>query len=789
MLKPIVVIAPSKDRKALRKCGVLPESAFRSFEEQNDIGNNGAINLWPHDITYTLSDDWVARVEHEPVEFSVFLGMDKAGDDEELHANEARIVRLLGSTVVHIVFLDKNVNERCYAEFRSFEEITQWSQQFKAVLDVRFRNEQTLQQVENVLVVVARGGQVQTSQAELDAFMVCVGEDACFKSCFFLDYNLSVADTHDLFHSQAVWDVMVGRLLLAFLLSREQQSPIWTHGGVSLWMAGECVIDLSEDYYGDQVNNTLNKAYKKLPDMLDNAEGDGGKVVDAPAGVKMDLPELKIPESDGLRLIDNVGWADWPVGNFVALMTEELSRWKPVFEEVKGKADRWRLSHVFSSNKVEATQNIFSRSHTNPGVLFKESEELGKTVRAARDKLRKGVQGELRNYWREVVDAEKERRAKLDELEKCGRELVRAQGHYVGIAPCLWVAFAVVGSCCMSIGLLSHALGLGLWIALWLGLFIVLGALSAISLVWWRHATNGEAGAKALVDIGKEADEQMVARDRASRKMMECATDMRHRLRVQNLHFKTLLLLDRIKAILITEIQPATVMVESADDDTHCLNDEETTYSSGRRTAFILRTCKPLAPHNKEMVTGGMAKINTIIAEWWDSPVGTNSFKAFWSKLCHTTDKADSGNFPARIFIPAIRDFIMRFKERIRLEVGHQTLQNNSDGIGEDLQKWLKHACDSNRNREFCSGAITGEHVREIEQDGMKIFVRNENNLFNIKALETLVKGWGVNTPLTSSTALDSLPQLAFFYQTFSVKFTVDDVTRHLTFKEVSDVE
>ena len=796
MAKPIVIVTPDSDRETLRLCGVLQTGCFRSFDDDRNgaveeavSDSSTALYLWPYTITYALSEDWAKRVLERPVEFSVFLGMKEAGDDEELRENEVKITRLLGSTMVHVIFLDKSAeNRREYAVFRSFAEIAEWSRQFKTMLDVRFRNEAALQQVENVLVIVARGGQVQTTREELGVFNACVGAEACFKSCYFLDFNLSVADSHELFHSHAVWDVMVGRLLLAFLLSREKdQQPVWMGGGIRLWRSGECTAHVSDEFCAEKVKEALGKAYAKLPDMIDDAASDAGTPDQrADSSEVFHPPALDPPALDNARKLQRDGWADFPSAA-CSRETASPERWRSAFDGIRTEVEAERLSRMGRGGRNDTTSAVFERSHQSPGVLFRESERIGGALRRERDELRETQCGKMAERWSVVVAAERERRMALDELDKAGNELALAQRHYVGIGPGLIVVLAISSMCGFILYRLVDALGGAFFLSVGLAGATFLGSLVAAVMTLWLHDRHGRAGTEAFIGMSKEADARMVERDERARDMVGAADQLRLRLAMQNARFRVWLLLERIKTILITEIQPNAARVESVVDGGFGLEDGLSS-DARRRVDFVKLTRVPLEVSRSEMASEGMGKLRELIEEWWESPAGKNSFKMLWSGLCHTYDKKAAGHFPARVFIPDIRGFVERFKERVRREVVWQTLHepNNLKEVAEALELWMK-ACMNGKVRDFCSGAISGLHDREDEQTGKKIYLRQDDPISGSSDLKSLVSG-GQNTKLIFCEALKELDQQAFFYQEFAVEFDVDPETRHLTFKEVSDV-
>ena len=268
MEKPFVIIMPESDREALRNCGVLPEGLFRTFDVKSnglrcEAGGDGLppVYLWPYELKYDCGTDENQEELYKPDVPGLF-GLKPPANAAEKQHNERLITSLLGCVMVHVVFLDKTRSKDGYAAFVSFKEICDWGRSLRRALNVRFRNEKILQAVESVLVIVARGEQVSLRASDVEQFNKCIQQSrsdefvldstSCcgqsqrkiFRSCYFLDYNLCVRDSRELYHSSLVWDVMVGRLLLAFLLSRNDRVRWWQVPGIKLWRTFDCVSEI-----------------------------------------------------------------------------------------------------------------------------------------------------------------------------------------------------------------------------------------------------------------------------------------------------------------------------------------------------------------------------------------------------------------------------------------------------------------------------------------------------------------------------------------------------------------
>jgi len=781
MPKPIIVAIPEKDREALRGCGTLPASSFLSMGE---AGAADGVCLWPHPITYDMSIDWVERVKEKPADVPVFFGMSEAVGVEAMR-NEAEIARLLRATVVHVVFLDTEAAEREYTVFRSFTEIAKWGRQFKAVLAARYLNDPYLAMTENVLVVVARGEQVRSTPEEIQTFQDCIGVDACFTSCYFLDFKLSAADgPAGLIHSHFVWDVMVGRLLLGFLLSREQGTDVWRGGGVRLWRAGEFVVNLP-GWCEKEVAGAVKEAHGKLRNMIDDPAVKNGAAGQTGED-ELPPPPPSLGECPGLLGVGKVRageWADFDTAAF-AKSQAEPSRWVKPFEKLKAAADEWRKSPAHVPSGGAEFFGVFTRVGAHPGVLFDETEKLHLKLQGERKTLRARAKDAFVSQWDKILAKEKEREAKLKELEACGAELAKAQLHYVGRLPAFAVVVAVTVLCGASIGLIANALGLGWGIMVWLSLSVMCGSLAAALSVLGLHRWKGVAGAEALVEIGREADNLMVKKTDAVRDMVVAASTLRARLRGQNQRFKTILLLNRAKSFLSTETQCARQDGEGAKKSAPAPAARNAAGNTARET-LLENTRKTLDIEGAGLTSEGRQEISKIITKWWESKVSGESFKALWRQLCHRHDGGGKGNFPARVFIPVLREYMKNYTASVRGEVWRQMLleTNTRQKLSCELRDWLGTVLNDGGLRRFCSGAFT----LDDEQGEALIRVRKDENILNsamLGSLQQIIDGRGGGAELSQSAVLGAFPQMAFYFQEYKVALDTDADCR-LEFKNV----
>lgn len=797
--KPIVAILPKVEREALRNCGALPIGFFQIFGDDS-VPSSAArdsavpsIYLWEHEIDYGRGEELAARVEDRPADIPVFFGMEDSADDEQRQANEVAITRLLDSVVVHIVFLDNRENAgRGYAEFRSFAEIAAWSRHFNKVLGIRFPNENALRNTENVLVIVARGEQVKVSREELDVFNGCVGELKAFKSCYFLDYNLSVDESRELFHARAVWDVMVGRLLLAFLLAQESDGAsgrvkvekFWLRSGIKVWRAAECAMDVPAEFIEREIGSALAAAYARVQALVDHERHALLTFETADP-----LPELAIenlvPSTAVERDMPSGGWSEFPA-EACAREVGDPSRWHDAFRAVREVAGEWKSRQPLTVLAGGAeVKKSFESAHEEPGRIFPLSKQLFGALDQDRTAAKECGVDTLDLRWQQVVEVERKRQSMIKQAQREAHELRRAQNHYVGIGFGLVVVVAVSALCGWVLSQLIVCLYSNIRFSIWLACAAALGSFGIFCLVLYLHWRAGRKGVEALIETCLSADKHMQIRHDRVKAIVEAALCTRARLRRLNTRFRAWTLLERVKSIVITELQPATALVCHVEpmESERVLPDS----SAGRRRAFLSLTRKSIQVHSTGISGGGYQE---EVEHWWGekSKNARDNFRALWSRLCRI-DKNSAGHFPSREFVPRIREFVSRFTARIHgLAVAGVILENQAE-VRAQILKWLNEDVLYSSVRQFVSGSIDARHDDESRQLPGIIFVQDKTKELGVDALRSAANSDVAlhKYEIVPSDCIEFSGQLAFLYQEFRVEFDRNADTGHLIFKGVRD--
>lgn len=829
MVKPFVVITPEKDREALRNSGVLPESFFRPFDvESNGLrtdDDNGIppVYLWPYELRYTQETERTDDGVFKP-DIPSYFGLNPPVNDAERRHNERLITGLLSSVMVHVVFLDSRRGENGYAAFTSFDEVVKWGQSLRKALNVRFRNEETLLSMESVLVLVARGEQITLRPSDVAHFNDCVqlfrgdqfsidpetGESMrkVFQSCYFLDYNLCVRDSRELYHAAEVWDIVVGRLLLSFLMSSKTKTRWWQIPGIKLWRSLDCMVDVDADSDRRVVGEALAEASAKLQDLAAKAESlDRLSLLHrdpVPQPPIKDVPLLPADAGhDGWRREPEGGWSDFGGESCVvnADQDSEGVRWKPSFDRIRDAFRYWKIKHRETQDDKEVPE-LFQAIHASPGNLFKATE--GVYAKLARTGLPPGRNPEAN--WRALLAAEESRQKAIAQIRVDVPEFRKAQNHFVGLGVSAFAAASV----CSALGLSAYYLLRVLsgsrmlpasdW-SLALGVFalFVVGAIGAVALMYLCHSRAGRRGMAAIVEESLAVDEWMEKRDQRARDLVEQGILVRDWLRLQSLRFRSWALLKRARDMLVTELQPTLSQKTNAEivADAQSAEGEHL----GVRETFLSRTRKVFGPYRIAMKEELRVEMSRLISLWWSerafslNPVPlseTDNFFELWKGLC-AEDQMSSGYLPARPFSEGIRSFVSRYTDSVRSLARNQVLSDHQNDLRSGIADWYD---DLQRGEYYlyATGAVTGEHVNEDSLENARVYFADcvAVDLDRIHLLQASAQADQSRFMPESRDELNRTKHLALMFQEIKVRFDCDAADDaeygHLVFKEIEDV-
>lgn len=826
MPKPIVVLIPEKERKKLREAGILPPETFRTFRassrQNGGDGPDGSILLWPHSLDYARGVELAEGLSERPADIPAFFGIPTGATEEQRQADEREVAALLGSTVVHVVFLDTRKAKGGYAEFGSFGALADWCRSFRKALNVRFPHESALRQADNVLVVVVRGQQVQTTPGELSAFRECIGAGAPFVSCYFLDYNLHVGGTEELFHSTVVWDAMLSRLLLAFLLSRgdTHATPVWRRPGIKVWRAGECVVRTDAPLRRRTVDGVLTHAlvllHGNVDGMVDAADafrlfddrsGEAPPALDlqplVPDAERTDLPD---PDPDLDRPQRHVGVDGWAEFNSAELVdwTGRPGRWTQGLEDARSGFREWVLKHPPADPGTDSV--VFRKIHEEPSALFRFVERLAALVRGRGPSGERGAStgaDELHSLWMAVASKDAERRATLARLEAESREFEAGRRHYVGRGfgmvivgavslACGWVLHRIVSAFVAGTGV-APAIG-SLWLSLVLAGSVFAGSLAAFFLVVGLHGLAGRRAAERVLETSRAADRAMIERDERARRMVAGAMDMRSALRLRGLRFRVLSLLRRVDAILETELQPESVLVndQEPDEDGAAGADPAAAAAANPREAFLRKTRSVVGPLGAEFGPEAELELDAVVRAWWGGGAEEvppeaepeEDFLTLWRRLCRE-DAENAGHFPARTFVSGIRRFTRRFTEVVRRLVEDRAVEANVDHVRDGVRTWAGTIA-AERYDHLASATVPPDALVWRRQPPPILFVRDDPSVADMAQIEDELQTVQsrLTTQLQPSALLRIFPQLGLLFQEYEIGLDVEPETSVLKFTE-----
>lgn len=827
MEKPFVIITPESDREALRNCGVLPEGLFRTFDVKSnglrgDAGDDGLppVYLWPYELKYDCGSDENQGELYKPDVPGLF-GLKPPANAAEKQHNERLITSLLGCVMVHIVFLDKAASEKGYAAFGSFEEIIEWGLSLRRALNVRFRNEKILQAVESVLVIVARGEQVSLRASDVEQFNKCIQQSrsdefvpdspSCseqnqrkiFRSCYFLDYNLCVRDSRELYHSDLIWDVMIGRLLLAFLLSRNDRVRWWQVPGIKLWRTFDCVSEIDAKSDKRLVDEMMAQANRAVQDLVADADAlDGLSLMHASPSVKFPMEDKSLEPADSgktsWREPPPEGWSEYDTKACVE-NTCGLSRWLPALEDVRRTLPGWKISYGRQADTHDS-KAVFRMVHLAPGNLLK-------IVRGIFSKLQRSSVVDNRDPkrdWSSLVATEQKRVEASKSVKKDAPELEKAQRHYVGFGVSAVIVAAVCATLGASVYYLVHTM-CGLFaiktpdwlISLFFFVFIFIGSVAAAALFFFCHARAGRRALSVLAKESEHVDAMMQERDGMARRLVAHGMLMRDKLVLRAHRFRAWALLKRTQDILLTELQP--VVARRIEGNVAGRSSPGQIEQERVRETFLKRTRNSFGPYRITMDEALRMGLDRLVAQWWSendtgrsvSIADARSFLELWRGLC-AEDQELAGYFPARLFAGEIRSFVSRFTNAARMVARGAVVANHVQELRNGLLAWYERLQDDNYYR-YASGAVTGEHVNEFWLENARVYF-GDSSIVDMDRISRIRVGSQADysrfMPAFRS-ELNHTKLLALLFQEMPVKFGSDaegDEMGHLIFKEISDL-
>ena len=693
MSKPIVVLLPGKERAELREGGALPPSFF-----DRDRG----VVLWPHDMDYKAGLEIAGTIGTRPGDVPAFFGFPRSGTPAEIKEHTAEIVSVLNATMVHVVFVGDDGDEgetgtKCggargpgdgrrgikYGRFHSFQALIDWCRALTKVLRTRFINEVNLHDLDSVLIVVCKGQQLQVTKKECEDFESLVGENPNgapldslhpFRSCYFLNHELSV-DGGDLFAS-SVWDIIVGRLLRAFVLSREQNAShaMWMRPGIRIWKAEECHWDVAENAANRISDAILSEIRQGLEDAV--VQPDDGSVLSEPYATH---PPDEVRADPNLGLDDD--WSRFDPYALAARTVKSDRRREQLERSVKSYVE-WRRGNELRGEDGEV-ERVFESVHGDPRHLFARSREIDDALRASAADGAEPVN--FRTLVGKMAKTESQRRNLIAEVSGMAKEMKLAQSHYVGKGRAFIVVSAVSSLSGVVLWQVVTLFGGSLAAVLWLVAASALGSLAAAVAIVATHSQAGSEGAEAYVEKCRELDALSAQRFNDAREILCEAVGRRLLTRRRNARLVTSDLLDRIKSVLLRELgfESSRVSKKAAARRLTGLKDFERT----QRSEYLAATRSDVGGSVASLRSGEVE--STMLAKWNDENGDDLSFFCFWQKFCGDFDNANAGHLPVSELIPRLRAFMSRFASQARSTVNRRLDESCAEEKAETVKEWV----------------------------------------------------------------------------------------------------
>ena len=795
MQSPLVVFMPEKEREPLRSSGVLPPSWFEECNRSLWDGAGDRVYFWPHMPDYETAK---AGRGGNPPPPAQLLGLETKGD--EWMRSENLVAKLFGATVLHVLFLDDEVDGTPgLADMAPVLKLVQWVRSLGDSIRTWFADTQN-RNIRHVAVVVARRGPFHLTEDQLAAFRKEFGEEgSAVNTCYLVSSRLEVGLGHDALHAKYLWPIIVGRLLLRMLIELSQKDA--SNGiflpGVHLIRSSEYLINCPAGEIDGLKEEALQSVYRVINHESSAIAADEGgrirrpQVVNREIGVFPDLSSnLVEPGNSGDAVCSGSDWHRAPVMEIVNEANRD-SRWNAARKRARDNFAACERRHFLEKeqDRVMEARAIFGRVAKNPGNIRDEERSL-------QEKLPADTYGSDTIYekWRAMVQAERLRKDAQKRLEDAGREMVRAQNHYVTAPYGILAVMAASLFCGFALVRILWAVGGngGLLVAIALSSLSALGAFSAWFAIAWLH---GRAGCTAMVELKALADDvdaKMNERHAAAVQAIRTA-ETRHRIGLRrNAIFVLQRLLERVDRIVDRELlQSPTSDVfyleekgeatdaphASSSPDNENVNEEIAVFRGRTRFSRVLSGCAPDVNGQKSFNVG------KVIAEAFQES-GEKSFQSFWERLCDETDGANrQGNFPAQIFVPRIRDWFRNFGGRLVMAQKLDLIASaEGESSGSKPAKALPEEFDHLRGDSgfaLASVDVESEAVRDAPR---MVFVPKAAAISN-HAKTLLQGGGGGEIGVCETPVLDGLPQTAFFFQDIRVNgIGRDDKTGRLLF-------
>ena len=782
MPTPLVVFIPDSEQDALRSAGVLPPSCFEMCGSSLWNGVGDRVYFWPHPPDYGMSVQ-----SGNPPPPAQLLGLETKGD--EGLRSENLVAKLFGSTILHVLFLDSEAaGTHGLADMTPVLKLVRWVRSLNDSIRTWFSDVQRMN-IRHAAVVVSRSGPFYLTEDQLDAIRSEFKESSPVHACYLVSSRLEVGQGHDAVHAKNLWPIIVGRLVLRLLIELSMKNP--SEGiflpGIHIIRSFEYLIDCPEE----GIKNLKDEAQRAVYGIINAGVSDKTVASDADNSGKKPLRPLKVSNNElgvfpGLKssLSANAAGAgqsekeklDWHRVNIeeIVKLSNDDARWNVARKRARDEFAECERKQFLEKemDRVIAAKKIFSSVAKAPGNIRDAARDLQE--RKPPDTIGADV---IYEKWQAMVSAERARKAAQQALEDAGREMKLAQNHYV-TAPYGMLAVVATSLFC-GYALVKIFLAVGgngsLLTVLVLSALSAVGALCAWLVVSWFHRRAGCLAMEDIRDMVQSVDDKMNARHAMAVATVRTA-EARHQVGLRRSAIAVLQrLLSRVDRIVEREMGSPTADVFYQNRDKTENRSGKPEPSDLRREELAIFTERTrfsnvlgVEQSNPNLRLG--ANVEKAIAEAFQES-GDKSFLSFWKQLCSDTDGLNQqGNFPAKVFVPRIREWFRAFGGRLvmaqKLDAIASSLHGRQNGQHSGV---LPPEFDNLRGDSGFALASADVPGMAVAASPRMVFVPESTDLETL-ANQKLTGGAGEHEIVVCRTPiLGGLPQVAFFYQDIRV--------------------
>ena len=764
-MSKIVVLTDLAAQKELESCDVIPSSRFLSFTEMMDDPAKrleaGNVFLWPYSPGIEeLPSNKESERNHTFNSLQKLLGIPL---DMGEQVAEEHLAALLSSVLVHLVFVGEPTDADSHnkTSVNTIGKVRRWYEIFNNQLKRRFQLDHS-EQFTSVLVLVTLSD-IEPTEEDVKELNALGEREGIFSLCYFMgNRSLGVSDG-DVFHSENIWPVLVGRLLLSFLIRDVKQLT----RGVRIWRAFELLGEFEPELIEKQLRGKLGEAYQRIIENQQDIQDVAWKEVYVPSEK---VPEKQEPLDLPALSPDYVSWLDFDAEQEVTEVAKP-ERWREVIRN-RGEEFIARINKKLFGDESGSPINfkkLFTTTHLHPAYVYAAQRMLVHNMEKIDDL--KSAQHKTLAKWDRVVAKELERQNWLKLSRECAQELTATQNHFLRPIWGVFLLTAVSLACGVMFSRFLVAIrpnAYSMPAAVLLGGGAFLGALIIWLFLGWLQIKRGKSGAIVIHNLCEQSDKAMRDRDWHTRETITHAEAVWYRMRHQATAFRIKLLLERIQRILHEEIQQKAVATQEVKEEESLLE----TQADRKKTVqkrFKERTVLKKAYEISDALEMGFI-FDEIIDRFFPkdmNDVNSDSLTALWVKLCEAQDVNSSGNFPARIFIPSLRKFMLKFIEMIEVEIRKRLFLKRDFQL--QIQMWIGETVKGIKYQELYFSSILKFTQQREDEVNKFLFVRPDCS-----------PGLDAGRQAHEAAILNDLSQVAFLFEEVQVRLGRNETTGFL---------